>query len=155
MGKPSYRFHENISWLVLKEFDVNAMPVYRTLKVGKYFKLISPIFFLLVSDLVCRLTCQCDTVKTYIGMSSRHLAIRAREHLKLDNNRKSATMDHLQQCKSCFKPEINLYSSFRVLKKCLSEYNAKIHKTLLIKQNKPLLNKRLYENRCSFLLKIF
>ena len=88
-------------------------------------------------------------------MSSRHLVTRAREHLNLNSNTKSAITDHLQQCTSYFKIEINLYSSFTVLKKCSSEYNVKIHKAMFIKQNKPLLIKQLYVNGCSFLLKYF
>ena len=53
-----------------------------------------------------------DTGKTYIGMSSKLSATRAREHLKLNNNRKSAIKDNLQQYKSSSENEINLYSSF-------------------------------------------
>ena len=64
-------------------------------------------------------------------MEQRHLDTRAREHLNLNNDRKSAIKDHLQQCESCSKSEINLYSSFIVLKKCSCEYNAKIHEPML------------------------
>ena len=88
--------------------------------------------------------------KTYIDAPSRHLVTRAREHLNLNNNKKRAIKGYLQQCKSCSKNEIELFSSFAVLKKCSSEYNAKIHEALLINQSKPLLNKQLYANICSF-----
>ena len=88
-------------------------------------------------------------------MSFRHLVTRARKRLKFNSNRKRAIKDHLQQFKSCSKSETDLYSSFTVLKKCSSEYNAKIHEALLIKQSKPLLNKQPYANVCSFLLKYF
>ena len=77
--------------------------------------------------------------KTYFDMSSRHLVTRAKEHMNLDSNRKS-TKWSLQ---TCSKTEINLYSSFTVLKKCSSEYSAKIHKAMIIKQSKPLHNKQL------------
>ena len=130
--------------------DINVMLIYRTLKVGDYFKLKSSIPLPLVSDVVYRFTCPCDTDETYIGMSSRHLITREREYLNLNNNRKTAIKNHLQQCKSCSKTKIDFYSSFAVLKKCSFEYNAKIHEALLIIQNKPLLNKQLYMNVCCF-----
>ena len=47
--------------------------------------------------------------------------------LNLNNNRKSSTKNHLQQCKSCSKSEINLLSSFTILKNCSSEHSAKIY----------------------------
>ena len=97
----------------------------------------------------------CDTGKTFAGMSNSHLVTRARKHLNLNNNRTGAIKNHLQQYEFCSKTEINLDSSFTVLKKCLSEYDAKIHEALVIKQNKPLLHKQLKANRCSYLLKIF
>ena len=106
-------------------------------------------------NVVYKFTCRCFTGKTYVGMSSRHLVTKLREYLNLNNNRKSAIKDHLQDCESCSKGEINLHSSFTVLSKCSSEYIPKIHDTLLIKQSKPLLNKQLYANGCSFLLRIF
>ena len=78
--------------------------------------------------------------ETYIGMSSRHLVIRARKHLNLNKIGKSAIKDHLQQqCKSWSKTEINLHWSFTVLKKCSSEYSAITHDVLLLKQSKRLV----------------
>ena len=73
------------------------------------------------------------------------------------NNRNSVIKDHLacNRVNLVLKTEINLYSSFTVLENSLSECSAKIHEVLLIKQNKPLLNKKLYGNGCRFLLKIF
>ena len=111
----------------------------------------------LVSNVVYRFTCPCDTGRACIdsGMSSRRLVTSAKEHSNLDTCRKGAIKDHLQQFNSCFKSEINLHSSFTVLKKRSSEYKAKIHSALLIKQSKPLFNEQLHANCCSSLLKLF
>ena len=110
LGKPSCQFYKNISRLILKVSNVNVMLIYGTFKVGDYFKLKYPISLLLVSDVVYRFTCPCNTDETYIGMSSRHLIIREREYLNLNNNnRKTVIKNHLQQCKSCSKTEINFY----------------------------------------------
>ena len=78
-----------------------------------------------MSNVVNRFTCSYDMAKTYVA-------------------RKNAIKKHLQQCKSCSKSEINLHSSFTLLRICSSQYNAKIHEALLIKQSKPLRNKQLY-----------
>ena len=60
----------------------------------------------------------------------------------------------MQQCKSSSISEINLHSSFTVLKKCSCEYGAKIHEALLIKQSTLPFNKQLYTYDCFFLLNI-
>ena len=41
---------------------------------------------------------------------------------------------------------------FVVIKKCLSDYDCKIHEALLFKKHQPKLNKQRYENGSSFLL---
>ena len=69
----------------------------------------------LVSNVVYPYTWPCNTGETYVGMSFRRLATRAKEHLNLNNNRKSAIKDHLQQCESCSKSKVILHSSFTVI----------------------------------------
>ena len=98
--------------LILKLLHVKVMPVYRTFKDGNYSKSKAPTSLSWVSDVVYRFTCPCDTGKTCIGMSSRHSVASAREDLNLNNNRKSAVKDHLQQCKSSSQSEIDLHLSF-------------------------------------------
>ena len=93
--------------------------------------------------------------KSYIGMTSRHLITRAREHLDLGKlHPKSVIKDHIYNCKSCSTIKYSI-TSFRILRKCNNDYSAKIHEALLIKRLKPELNKQLYENGSSFLLNIF
>ena len=58
--------------------------------------------------------------KTYIGMSSKHLINKVGKNLNPNNSRKSGIKHHWQQCKSCSKSEIDLHSSFMVLKKVLN-----------------------------------
>ena len=126
--------------MILKVSDVKVRLSHRTFKVGNYFKLKFHTPLLLVSsNIVHRCTYQYNTSKTYVGMLSRRLVTRKREYFNLSNSRKSAVKDHLPQCKSCSKYEIDLHSSFTVLKKCPSQYNAKIYEALLIKQSKLLL----------------
>ena len=155
LGKVSDRFLKHISRLVFKVGNVKVQPIYRTFKVSNYFNLKSRTPLPLMSNVVYCFSCPCDVGKTYIGMSSRHLAVRAKEHLNLSNNKKSAIKDHLLHCNVCSEIDISLDSSFTVLKKCSSEYDTKIHEAFLIKRHRPFLNKQLYANGCSVLLKIF
>ena len=88
-------------------------------------------------------------------MSSGHLATRAQEHLNpADINTKSAIKDHLYDCdkRSSIKHSVE---SFKILKKCVTEYDAKIQEALLIKKLNPKLNKQLYAKGASFLVSIF
>ena len=45
--------------------------------------------------------------------------------------------------------------SFKIIRKCRSEYDTKIHEALLIKKHSPALNRQLYANGSSFLLQVF
>ena len=70
-------------------------------------------------------------------MSSRHLGTRAREHLNLaDIKTKSAIKDHLYDCDKCSSMKHSV-ESFKILKKCVTEYDTKIQEALLIKKLNP------------------
>ena len=92
---------------------------------------------------------------TYIGMSTRHLVTRAREHLQLNSNSaKSAISQHISSCQTCQNSNLDV-SSFKVIRNCHNEYETKIQEALLIKKLTPRLNSQLYANGCSFLLNVF
>lgn len=154
-GMLSQRFAKRLSKLVFSQFNVKISPIYSTFKVGRIFQIKDKTPLPLCSNVVYQFTCSCDTSTSYIGMTSRHLITRVREHLDLgDLNPKSAIKDHIYNCKSCSitKHSIN---SFRILRQCNNDYDAKIHEALLIKRLKPKLNIQLYANGSSFLLNIF
>ena len=110
-----------------------------------------PMYVLFV---VYHFTCSCDTNKTYIGMSSRHLSTRVQEHLNFNSNQKSSIKDHIMSCNICSNKKTGL-DSFKIIRKCRSEYDTKIHEALLIKKHSPALNRQLYANGSSFLLQVF
>ena len=62
--------------------------------------------------------------------------------------------DHIQSCSICSKTKIGL-DSFKIFRKCRSDYDAKIHEALLIKKHSPSLNRQLYASGASFLLQVF
>ena len=86
-------------------------------------------------------------------MSSEHLITRVREDLYLADSRKSATKDHILSYSTCSNLQYNI-NSFTILRKCNSDYGAKIHEALLIKRHSPSLNKQCYASGASFLQNI-
>ena len=72
-------------------------------------------------------------------MSTRHLGTRAGGHSNLDDSYKSAVKDHLRSCHQCCNGVCDV-SCFKILRKCKTDYDTKIHEALLIKKLKPQLN---------------
>jgi len=71
-------------------------------------------------------------------MSSRHLVMRAKEHLNLSSVKYSVVKNHLINYKVCSVPT-STFTNFKVLRKCSSEFDTKINETLLIKKLNPSL----------------
>ena len=132
---------------------MRLIPLYRTNKVRQYFQLKSTTPLPLCSNIVYKFTCSCDTNLTYIGMSSRHLITRVRKHLNSADSRKSVIKDHILSCSTCSNLQYNI-NSFTILRKCNSDYEAKIHEGLLIKHHSSSLDKQCYASGASFLLNI-
>ena len=145
---------EALSRLCFKQFDVRLFPLYRTNKVGQYFQLKSKTPLPLRSNVVYKFTCSGHMNLTYIGMSSRHLITRVKEHLNLADSRISAIQNHILSCPICSNLQYNI-NSFTILRKCNSDYEAKLYEALLIIRDSPSLNKQCYASETLFLLNIY
>ena len=86
VGKSSRKFFRNMSDLCLKIAGLKLVPLHKTMKVANYFHLKSMTPLGLCSNVVYSYTCPSDTGLTYLGMSSRHLFTRAKEHLDLNQS---------------------------------------------------------------------
>ena len=93
LDKHPFNLLKSLKRLCRKKFDVKILPIYQTVKVSKYFQLKSATPKALCSNIVYQFLCACDAHLSYIGMSSRHLNTRAKEHLNLADSRKSAIKD--------------------------------------------------------------
>ena len=69
--------------------------MYKTFEVVSYFQLKSKTSAALGSNVVHKFSCSCDTNKTYIGMSSRHLITKVGEHLNFKSLQDSAIKHHI------------------------------------------------------------
>ena len=77
------------------------------------------------------------------------------EHLGFCLKTESSVKDHtIMSCDICANIKFNV-NSFKIIKKCNSNFETKIYKALLIKKHNPGLNRQLFANGLSFLLNIF
>ena len=129
-------------------------PIYKTFKVSHYFLLKTRVPPALRSNIVYQFLCSCDSNLTYIGMSTRHLSTRVGEHLAFQLKTESSVKEHIMSCDICSNTKFNV-NSFKLIKKCNSNFETKIHEALLIKKHNPKLNRQLFANGSSFLLNIF
>ena len=120
LGKISQRF--------VNQFSKSSISNYiKILKlINSYFQMKPCTPLALCSNVVYKFTCWCDTNLTYTGMSSRHLSTRVREHLNLNSKQKSSIKDHIAACNFCSKTKIGI-DSFKIIRKCRSDYDTKIH----------------------------
>ena len=154
IGPASKQCTKSLSELAYREFGLKLRVVYDTFKINRYFQVKTKGQHALCSNVVFQLRCSCDTNLAYVGMTTRHLAARASEHLVLAGPHKSAIKDHIRAC-ATGREEKYTVNSFQILKRCHTEYETKIQEALLIKKLNPKSNKQLCAKGVSFLLRIF
>ena len=119
--------------LIIKlKFDIDINVYYMTVKTPSYFPLKCTTPFALLSNVVYKFICSCDTNITYIGMTTRHMDTRAKEYLH-SKNTKSAIHDHIKIYKTCLKTEYDI-NSFQILRQYFSKYETKVQEALLIRK---------------------
>ena len=135
LGKESHHFANRLSALIKNKYNLKISPIYKTFKVVNYFQLKSKTPVALCSNVVYKFSCSCDTNKTYIGMSSRHLITRVREHLNFKSLQDSAVKDHILSCEKCSNNRSD-ENNFVIIRKCKSEFCSKKHKIYCEKKMK-------------------
>ena len=129
--------------------------IYKTFKTGTYFQLKSRTPLWLCSNVVYKFTCSWDSNLTHIGKSTRHLSAKVGELLNVARQHENGGIkQHILSCTVCSNARHDL-NSFKVLKQCKSDLQAKSHEALLIKKHRPSLNKHLHAHGSSFLLNIY
>ena len=79
-----------------------------------------------------------------------HLSIRVGEHLGFHLKTESSLKVHIMSCDIWANTKYNV-NSFKIIKKCNSNLETKIHKTFLIKKHNRELNRQLLAYGSSFL----
>ena len=99
----------------------------------------------LVSGVVCKYTCgRCSS--TYYGETDRHLKVRSREHIgispltfkKTKPSKESAIREHFLNCNN-----ISSFEEFTILTNKNKKFDLEIKEILLIKRDRPILNKNI------------
>ena len=70
----------------------------------------------LITNVVYKFTCSCNTNIIYNGMTIRHLSVRVEEHLH--SKKHSTVQKHINVCQSC-KNNKHLFDNFFILKHAL------------------------------------
>ena len=114
-------------------------------KLANVFRLKERLTFDLVSGVVYKYTCgRCNS--SYYGETDRHLKVRSGEHIgippltfrKVKPSKESAILDHLPNCN-----KISSFDEFTILAYGHHQYILKITESLLIKLDRPVLNKNI------------
>jgi len=120
-GKPSRKFASQLSTLLKRKFNVRILIYFTTQKNGSYFNLKCKTPTALMSNVIYKFSCLRDVNMTYIGISTRHLVIRAREHIQINStSAKSAINQHISPCEKYKNSNLNV-KSFQVIRQCQSE----------------------------------
>ena len=78
--------------------------------------------------------------------------MRAEEHLGYEKEKPEGEIKtHVKSCDLCKQSNLD---NFQIVKKCLSDHEAKINEALVIKNENPPLNKNLFNKGSFFTLNI-
>ena len=141
IGKESVKLAKRIKRIFSDTFiRADVMVAYRNHKIGSYFGLKDKTPDLFSTNLVYEFRCSEDRDGSYIGTTTRHLWKRLQEHM--DPKKESAIQSHLADCpKCCEVPDLS--HLVKVRKRCTTPREAEIAESILITNERPILNKQL------------
>ena len=125
--------------------------MFNSTKVSSYFSLKDKTSVFLKNCLIYGFTCLSDSNTTYIGKTKRYFGKRLIEH---GVNGTTSVSKHLRNCKICADYD-DFVNCFKILDNTNSDFDCKIVEAILIKKNKPSINKQLNFSGAEFTLKLF
>ena len=158
IGRASLVFKRKITEIVRKAYDVKLCCIFDTCKVKNYFSLKSRSHQYLASNVVYKFVCQRDADQFYLGETTRHIGVRAEEHLDISSDKLTAIGRHIKNCNECNEKLCNgmlSYRNFEVVKSGRSKADIEIIEALLIKKLKPSINTQLFRSGTSVTLSIY
>ena len=153
-GKESVKFAKKLSNIICKKFDIDIKIVYSTFKIKNYFRLKCRTPFPLLSNVVYQFNCAENAQVSYIGYTKRHLISRFAEHTVPKVAKKSHVFAHIKQCVSC-KGKTHDVRDLKVLQRCADETECKIAEAFHIKKSRPVINKQLFAQGSSLILRVW
>ena len=153
-GKESIKFAKQLSSIISKKFDIDIKIVYSTFKIKNYFRLKCRTPYHLLSNVVYKFNCAANAQTSYIGYTKRHLIARVAEHTVPAKAKKSHVFGHIENCVSCKRKQHGV-NDFHVLQRCVDETECKIAEAFHIKKERPAINKQLYAQGSSLILRVW
>ena len=155
IGKPSKLFSKSVSALLSDKLGIDVNIVYSTVKVGSFFRLKSRTPETLLSRVVYKFTCLGDPSTAYVGVCSRFVIERIREHLAYWRKSPTAVGKHISKCQACQHATLSP-DHFKIMKVCRNKFDAKIFEALYIKKLNPKINRQMFVNKgAGFTLRVF
>ena len=158
VGSPSLLFKKRITSIFKEHLKVKIKCVFESFKVKNYFSLKYKTPACLLSNVVYKYTCQCDTGVSYIGETKCHIMKRADEHLSFKAFPYTAIGDHISNCNAC---QVSLsdgrfsHERFEILERCKSKLECEVREAFHIIQSKPKLNRQLMTGGAAHTLRVF
>ena len=160
VGKPSLVFKRKMTEIFKETLNVDLRCVFSSFKVKNYFSLKCETPTYLNSNVTYKFTCQHDAARFYIGETTRHIVVRAGEHLTLfsPSQYPTAVGQHIKDCEHCMCAlecgELS-WKNFEIMSRCKSKIEVRVKEAFLIRKLKPELNMQLHEAGSSVTLKVF
>ena len=140
IGTPSIKFGKRIAALFRDRLGTDIKIAYQTYKIFSYFNLDFPLPTLFCSNVVHKYTYSCDKNMSYVGMTTRQLFVRIKNHLSNNLNLSNIAIKlHRDQCKACGET-VPAEQNFTLSKKCRFNTKTELMEALLIKGLNPSLN---------------
>ena len=152
VNKASQLFAKRLKMLIHKKLGVKINIVYKSCKLSSFFSLKDKTPLALTSKCVYKFSCLRDVNVTYIGETTRPLAVRVDEHLA--STKKTAVRKHIDACPTCSAHDFSL-KDFQIIKRCRTNADTRVHEALLIKKHAPVINKQMFLSGASFVLTVY
>ena len=152
IGLPSVVFGRKLREIFKRYYGIDIRVVFTSFKVKNYFSLKCRTPLSLSANVVYQFKCLCDASQVYIGKTTRHLAVRVKEH----GTSPSAVFEHFGVCERCKENfSVNSLGNFSILDHGRNDFETTVKEAIHIKRKRPSLNKQLYTQGTSFILNIF
>ena len=143
-----------ITGIIMKKFNIEIKIVFSTFKIKNYFRLKCRTPHPILSNVVYQYKCAENAQVSYIGYTKRHLITRSAEHTVPSRAKKSHVYAHIKECTSCNQQSQSVHD-FKVLQHCVDETECKIAEAFMIKKFRPVINKQLFAQGSSLILRVW
>ena len=134
IGTPSIKSGKSIAALFSDKFGTNIKITYHTFKIVSYFYLKVFLPSLFCSNVVYKYTCSCDKSTSYIGMTTRQLFLRTKNHLSNNQSSSQPPPSNLMGSVQSLQRNSASRAKLHFVEKCHLNTETELMKALLVKR---------------------